>query len=65
MANLIEARMDQVKGEVTITRFSQREFTDAHWRQLQTRLHSWKTNVGKMLDTLERGRRRAAGGAGR
>jgi len=65
MAGLIEARMDQVKAEVTISRFSQREFTDAHWRALQARLHAWTGNVAAMLSTLERGRRRAAaGGAG-
>lgn len=65
MAGLIEARMDQVKSEVLISRFSQREFGSEHWRALQQRLHAWKGNVAAMLTTLERGRRRgAAGGAG-
>ena len=60
-AGLLDARMDQLKGEVVISRYTQREFTTAHWAALQTRLHAWQDNVGKMLTTLQSGSRRVGG----
>lgn len=62
-AGLIEARMDQLRRVVEVSRYTQRVFSDDHWRGLQSRLSAWKGNVASLLATVQSGKR-VAGGAG-
>ena len=39
---LLEARIDQLRGRVAVTRIPQRTFTQAHWRDLTAQLGAWK-----------------------
>lgn len=66
-AGLVDARIDELKKVVVVSRYSQREFGDENWRQLAARLTTWRSNVAAMLDTLQSGRvgaRAAMGSAG-
>lgn len=50
---VIEAKMDQLKGTVRVTRSLQRIFTRAQWKQLSENLEAWKKNVQTLLQTLQ------------
>ena len=39
---LLEARIDQLRERVAVTRIPQRTFTADHWRQLTAQLGAWK-----------------------
>ena len=39
---LLEARIDQLRGRVAVTRIPQRTFTADQWRQLTAQLGAWK-----------------------
>lgn len=54
---LMDARMDQTAGTVTVSRAVQREFGAAQWKQLEARLRSWRDNVGALLTSVETGGR--------
>ena len=60
---LLDARVDQDAGTVTVTRSVQREFGPAQWAGLQSKLRSWRENVAALSTAVE-GAGRAAGGAG-
>jgi len=49
---VLEAKMDQLKGTVRVTRSLQRIFTRAQWKQLSENLEAWKKNVQTLLQTL-------------
>lgn len=42
---LLEGRIDQLKGTVTITKCAHRTFAAAQWRELRDQLAAWKDNV--------------------
>lgn len=50
---LVDARMDQGAGTVTVARTIQREFGPAQWALLQSRLRTWKDNVNGLLQVIE------------
>ena len=41
-AKLLEARIDQMRRSVTVTKLTQRAFTAAHWADLRAQLAAWK-----------------------
>ncbi|CAL5225689.1 g8554 [Coccomyxa viridis] len=49
---LLEARIDQLRGRVAVTRIPQRTFTADQWRQLTAQLGAWKENVWTMKDVI-------------
>jgi len=51
-AGLIEAKMDQLRNIVVISRCTQRVFTIAQWKQLSDRLRVWKDNVRGLLHVV-------------
>ncbi|GAX79504.1 hypothetical protein CEUSTIGMA_g6945.t1 [Chlamydomonas eustigma] len=44
-AKLLEGKIDQVKGSVSITRCTMRSFGHAEWKAVKTRLASWKESL--------------------
>jgi len=50
---VIEAKMDQLKNTVRVTRSLQRIFTRAQWKQLSENLEAWKKNIQTLLQTLQ------------
>jgi translation initiation factor 3 subunit M len=50
---ILEAKMDQIKGTVRVTRSIQRVFTRAQWKFLGDNLSVWKKNVQILLQTLQ------------
>lgn len=59
---LIDARMDQTKGELTVTRATQRDFGAAQWTHLQSKLRAWRDSVSGLLSLVEGGSAAGAGG---
>lgn len=59
---LIDARMDQTKGELTVTRATQRDFGAAQWTHLQSKLRAWRDSVSGLLSLVEGGSGAGAGG---
>ena len=51
-AKLIDARMDQLRQTVLITRCTHRVFGNDQWLALQIKLNAWKTNLKGILDTM-------------
>uniref|UniRef100_A0A7S3DAJ8 Eukaryotic translation initiation factor 3 subunit M n=2 Tax=Palpitomonas bilix TaxID=652834 RepID=A0A7S3DAJ8_9EUKA len=56
-AGIMEARIDQLSGEVHVTRCLKRVFTDAHWRTIYDRLGSWKSSLQSLYTSLARARK--------
>lgn len=54
-SGLIDARVDQAAGTVTVTRSVTREFGPAQWAGLQAKLRAWRDNVGTLMATVEGG----------
>lgn len=52
---LLEARVDQASGVVTVTRCLTREFGAPQWAALQVKLRAWRENVATLLSTVEGG----------
>ena len=52
-AGLIEARLDQRRQVVIITRSTQRQFQDEDWKQLGDKLANWRDHVQRMLMVIE------------
>ena len=44
-ARLVEAKMDQVRGVAVVTRVNHRVFGDDQWKDLKTKLASWRENL--------------------
>ena len=49
-SGLLTAKMDQLQGKVVVERCVVRKFDMDQWKSLQSRLHLWKQNVGRILD---------------
>jgi len=50
---ILEAKMDQIKKIVRVTRSLQRIFTQTQWKHLGENLTTWKKNVQILLTTLQ------------
>jgi len=50
--SILDARLDQLRRVVVITRSLQRVFTKPQWKQLSESLTSWQNNVRLLLKTL-------------
>jgi len=50
---ILEAKMDQMKGIIRVTRSLQRIFTRAQWKYLSDNLGVWKKNISILLTTLQ------------
>lgn len=59
-AKLLEARMDQMRQVVIITRCPQRTFGRPQWEELRRRLSAWKENVARVSRIVHNAR--ASGG---
>ena len=53
---LLQAKMDQLKQTVMVERSVVRKFDMEQWKSIQTRLSSWKQNVGGVLASLKESR---------
>jgi len=51
--DVLEAKMDQLRRVVTISRCLQRVFTQAQWKQLSITLATWRNNTQNILKTLQ------------
>jgi len=51
--SILEAKMDQLRKLVIISRSLQRVFTPTQWKQLGDRLNVWKGNIKVILNTLQ------------
>ncbi|KAI8917750.1 hypothetical protein DFJ77DRAFT_457631 [Powellomyces hirtus] len=51
-AGLIDAKMNQLKQTVVISRSVHRVFTDNEWKSLQERLGAWRTNLKDVLQVI-------------
>lgn len=49
---LLEARIDQLRGRVAVTRIPQRTFTSDQWRQLTAQLGAWKVQALHLLPAI-------------
>ncbi|EIE26574.1 hypothetical protein COCSUDRAFT_52386 [Coccomyxa subellipsoidea C-169] len=49
---LLEARIDQLRRVVTVTKIARQTFTAAQWQQLRAQLASWKDNVWSVKDLV-------------
>ncbi|KAK9916454.1 hypothetical protein WJX75_002820 [Coccomyxa subellipsoidea] len=49
---LLEARIDQLRQVVTITKIARQTFTAAQWQELRAQLASWKENVWSVKDLV-------------
>ena len=45
IGGLVEAKMDQVRGVAVVTRVNHRVFGDVQWKELKTKLASWRENL--------------------
>mmetsp|Transcript_14755 Transcript_14755/g.41780 ORF Transcript_14755/g.41780 Transcript_14755/m.41780 type:complete len:460 (+) Transcript_14755:257-1636(+) len=48
-SGLLQAKMDQLNQVVIVERTALRSFDMEQWKQLQTKLHTWKDHVGSIL----------------
>jgi translation initiation factor 3 subunit M len=53
-AGLIEARLDQRRGVVEVSRSTQREFHDGDWAAVGQKLSAWRDHVQRMLMVVEK-----------
>jgi len=52
-AKLIDAKMDQLRRVVIVTRSAQRVFTNSQWKQLSGSLQSWRNNLQNVLKVIQ------------
>lgn len=52
-SKLIDAKMDQLHSTIVINRGSQRVFNQEQWAQLGKKLHSWRSSVRNLLQTVQ------------
>jgi len=50
---VLDAKMDQLRKVVTISRCLQRVFTKAQWKQLSDNLANWRNNTKNILKTIQ------------
>lgn len=53
---ILDAKLDQLKGIVIINRSLQRVFTMNQWKQLRERLNVWTTNIEMLLKIMQEAR---------
>jgi len=53
---LLDARVDQAAGSITVTRCVAREFGAPQWVSLEGKLRAWRDNVASLLSAVEGGR---------
>ncbi|KAJ3285724.1 hypothetical protein HK104_009360 [Borealophlyctis nickersoniae] len=51
-AGLIDAKMNQLKKTVVVSRSTHRVFSDAQWQQLSDKLAAWRTNLKEVLQVI-------------
>lgn len=51
-ANLIEAKINQVKKTILVNRSTYRTFTMDQWKQLSTKLEGWKKSLVDILQVI-------------
>eukprot|EP01116_Phalansterium_solitarium_P002137 TRINITY_DN1199_c0_g1_i1.p1 TRINITY_DN1199_c0_g1~~TRINITY_DN1199_c0_g1_i1.p1 ORF type:complete len:395 (-),score=59.68 TRINITY_DN1199_c0_g1_i1:127-1311(-) len=51
--SVIDARLDQLRRHVSVSRTIQRQFGRAQWAQLNETLQAWKSNVKAILQSIE------------
>jgi hypothetical protein len=51
-ANLIEAKINQVKKTILVNRSTYRTFTMDQWKQLSSKLESWKNSLTDILQVI-------------
>jgi translation initiation factor 3 subunit M len=59
-SGLLSAKMDQLQTLVLVERCVVRRFDMEQWKQLQSRLHAWKQNVGSILQAYKQQQAAAA-----
>lgn len=52
-SGLLSAKMDQLQQKVMVERSVVRKFDFDQWKELQSRLHLWKKNVGGILEAYK------------
>jgi len=52
-ANVLEAKMDQIKRVVIVTRTTQRVFTVTQWEIVHSHLAAWRQNLSTLLDCVQ------------
>ena len=62
-AQLLDAKMDQMRRMVIVTFAAQRAYTMEQWKAMHAKLGAWTTNVRSMLGMLLAARQRAADAA--
>ncbi|KAJ3145771.1 hypothetical protein HDU86_000638 [Geranomyces michiganensis] len=62
-AGLVDAKMNQLKQTVVISRSVHRVFTDAEWKTLQARLEAWRVNLKEVLTVVGNAKLMNGGGA--
>ena len=50
LQRLLEGRINQLKGTVTITKCAHRTFAAAQWRELRDQLAAWKVLNGTCME---------------
>ncbi|DBA04394.1 TPA: hypothetical protein N0F65_009990 [Lagenidium giganteum] len=55
-ANLLTAKVDQLRRTVVVTRALQRSFGPAQWKEMDVKLQLYKANVGKLLELVRNAR---------
>lgn len=55
-SNLIQAKIDQLRQVVLISRSLSRKFDTKEWAQLGSKLKLWKTNIHALLETIQTSR---------
>lgn len=56
VVGLIDAKIDQLKQVVTVSRASPRLFRREQWAQLHGRLDEWKNNISTLLGLINSSR---------
>ncbi|KAJ3177630.1 hypothetical protein HDU87_004383 [Geranomyces variabilis] len=62
-AGLVDAKMNQLKQTVVVSRSVHRVFTDAEWKTLQARLEAWRVNLKEVLTVVGNAKLINGGGA--
>ncbi|KAJ7547824.1 hypothetical protein O6H91_08G105500 [Diphasiastrum complanatum] len=52
-SKVLDAKMDQMRQVIIISRWTERVFGPAQWRDLRSKLAVWKENIGNLTRTIE------------
>ena len=53
---LVTAKLDQLRELVLVQKSAQRVFNETQWKSLSEQLHSWRNNVGQLMEQVEKAR---------